>query len=180
MTATDLLEISHVLCPTKLASSFGNTSDVTGTAVRKIWQGSLYRVECTYGASQGLCPIDFQDAASIAYTLAMNSSNEEKPVKLLSLGRCLNNIGSRTYCLTCNLWADGGGIRGLSELLIVQEVMHKIMIEKNKKLKLDGQPPLTCLPRPCDHFDLIGGTSTGGRATCFWTWYAPAKSYMTG
>ena len=28
-TTTDLLEISRVLCPTKLASSFKNTSDVT-------------------------------------------------------------------------------------------------------------------------------------------------------
>jgi len=45
--------------------------------------------------------------------------------------------------------------------------MHKIMVDKNKKLKQDGQPLLTRLPKPCDHFDLIGGTSTGGYATCF-------------
>jgi len=68
--------------------------------------------------------------------------------------------------LTCNLGADGGGIRGLSELLILKELMHKVMVDKNKKLKQDGQPLLTRLPKPCDHFDLIGGTSTGGCDAC--------------
>ena len=43
--------------------------------------------------------------------------------------------------------------------------MHKVMIDMNKKLKQDGQPLLKNLPKPCDHFDLIGGTSTGGCAT---------------
>ena len=71
--------------------------------------------------------------------------------------------------LICNLWADGGGIRGLSELLIIKELMHKVMIDKNKKLEQDGQPLITSLPKPCDLFDLIGGTSTGGCATCSWT-----------
>ncbi|KAF7761692.1 hypothetical protein Agabi119p4_9684 [Agaricus bisporus var. burnettii] len=57
---------------------------------------------------------------------------------------------------------DGGGIRGLSELLILKEVMHKLMFEENKKRKKDGEEPLNALPKPCDYFDLIGGTSTGG------------------
>ncbi|MCJ1314586.1 hypothetical protein MMC25_008268 [Agyrium rufum] len=47
---------------------------------------------------------------------------------------------------------DGGGIRGLSELLILDEVM--------KRLQFDLELPE--LPRPCHYFDLIGGTSTGG------------------
>jgi len=64
--------------------------------------------------------------------------------------------------LTCNLRADGGGIRGLSALLIVKELMHKVMLDENKKLKQKGQPLLTRLPKPSDYFDLIGGTSTGG------------------
>jgi len=64
--------------------------------------------------------------------------------------------------LTTSRWTDGGGICGLSELLIIKEIMHRLMIEENIKRKSDGQPPLTRLPKPCDYFDLIGGTSTGG------------------
>ncbi|KAK5165890.1 uncharacterized protein LTR77_008814 [Saxophila tyrrhenica] len=43
---------------------------------------------------------------------------------------------------------DGGGVRGLSSLLILQSLMER----------LNRQNP----PKPCDCFDLIGGTSTGG------------------
>ncbi|KAI1658195.1 FabD/lysophospholipase-like protein [Daldinia decipiens] len=47
---------------------------------------------------------------------------------------------------------DGGGIRGLSSILILQEVMENIRRIYN----------LQQVPRPCEYFDLIGGTSTGG------------------
>jgi patatin-like phospholipase/acyl hydrolase len=47
---------------------------------------------------------------------------------------------------------DGGGIKGLSELLILQDIM----------LKLQEELGLTEVPRPAQFFDLIGGTSTGG------------------
>ncbi|KAF2834882.1 FabD/lysophospholipase-like protein [Patellaria atrata CBS 101060] len=47
---------------------------------------------------------------------------------------------------------DGGGIRGLSELLILDEIMRRVKYDLN----------LTEMPRPCEYFDLIGGTSTGG------------------
>jgi patatin-like phospholipase/acyl hydrolase len=43
---------------------------------------------------------------------------------------------------------DGGGVRGLSSLMILQQLMAA----------LDPDAP----PRPCDYFDMIGGTSTGG------------------
>ncbi|KAH9207828.1 acyl transferase/acyl hydrolase/lysophospholipase, partial [Leptodontidium sp. 2 PMI_412] len=43
---------------------------------------------------------------------------------------------------------DGGGVRGLSALLILEQLMHSI----------NHTDP----PKPCDHFDLMGGTSTGG------------------
>jgi hypothetical protein len=36
------------------------------------------------------------------------------------------------------------------------------MAEENAKRKKDGEEPLSSLPKPCDCFDLIGGTSTGG------------------
>ena len=43
---------------------------------------------------------------------------------------------------------DGGGIRGLSTLLVLKELMKEI----------DPETP----PKPCDVFDLICGTGTGG------------------
>ncbi|KAK3938524.1 hypothetical protein QBC46DRAFT_162245 [Diplogelasinospora grovesii] len=46
----------------------------------------------------------------------------------------------------------GGGIRGLSELLILEEIMRRI--------KHDLE--ITDDPLPADFFDLIGGTSTRG------------------
>ena len=47
---------------------------------------------------------------------------------------------------------DGGGIRGLSALLILREILHRVQY----KQKLDQ------IPRACDLFDLAGGTGTGG------------------
>ena len=43
-------------------------------------------------------------------------------------------------------------MRGLSELLILQEIMQRIKHEAN----------LDDVPLPCAYFDMIGGTSTGG------------------
>jgi len=47
---------------------------------------------------------------------------------------------------------DGGGVRGLSSLLILREVMEEI----GNRTGADETP------KPCEYFDLIGGTSTGG------------------
>ncbi|KAF8176817.1 hypothetical protein K438DRAFT_1681728 [Mycena galopus ATCC 62051] len=47
---------------------------------------------------------------------------------------------------------DGGGIRGLSMLIILEDLMWKLKVAEN----------LANVPRPCEYFDLIGGTSTGG------------------
>ncbi|KAK0234828.1 acyl transferase/acyl hydrolase/lysophospholipase [Armillaria nabsnona] len=46
----------------------------------------------------------------------------------------------------------GSGIRGVSELFILDEIMKRIQLRKN----------LLITPKPCEYFDLIGGTSTGG------------------
>ena len=54
---------------------------------------------------------------------------------------------------------DGGGVRGLSSLLIVQKLMRevqRIMIDKGQVTANDAAP------LPCEYFDLICGTSTGG------------------
>ena len=47
---------------------------------------------------------------------------------------------------------DGGGIRGLSSLQILKQLMERIRTEAG----------LDTPPKPCDYFDMIGGTSTGG------------------
>jgi len=46
---------------------------------------------------------------------------------------------------------DGGGVRGMSSLLILRNVMEEIARQKG-----------ITEARPCEYFDLIGGTGTGG------------------
>ncbi|KAK3376988.1 hypothetical protein B0T24DRAFT_665831 [Lasiosphaeria ovina] len=67
----------------------------------------------------------------------------------VAIPRYPDKMGDKPLCL---LALDGGGIRGLSELLILEEVMGRI------KHDLDMADD----PLPADFFDLIGGTSTGG------------------
>ena len=54
---------------------------------------------------------------------------------------------------------DGGGVRGLSSLLIIEQLMKEVqrLREEEGDPTPDGKPPL-----PCQYFDLICGTSTGG------------------
>ncbi|AEO54031.1 hypothetical protein MYCTH_2296089 [Thermothelomyces thermophilus ATCC 42464] len=47
---------------------------------------------------------------------------------------------------------DGGGVRGVASLVILHEIMLKI----KESQRLDH------LPKPCEYFHMIGGTSTGG------------------
>ncbi|TAQ91338.1 hypothetical protein B7494_g305 [Chlorociboria aeruginascens] len=49
---------------------------------------------------------------------------------------------------------DGGGVRGLSSIIILEHLMEKVNDERKKK----GLAP----QEPWELFDLIGGTSTGG------------------
>ena len=46
---------------------------------------------------------------------------------------------------------DGGGIRGLSALFILKDILDAVRRQSGN-----------CSLLPCEHFDLIGGTSTGG------------------
>lgn len=68
------------------------------------------------------------------------SSSQLPPLRLLSL--------------------DGGGVRGLSSLLILQDIMNNISTAE-KQLH-QRSPTDNRQLKPCDYFDLIGGTSTGG------------------
>ncbi|KAI1356632.1 phospholipase [Xylaria sp. FL0043] len=54
----------------------------------------------------------------------------------------------------CILSLDGGGVRGLSTLYVLQRIMSRLNDERREI----GLPDV----KPCEVFDLIGGTSTGG------------------
>jgi patatin-like phospholipase/acyl hydrolase len=60
-----------------------------------------------------------------------------------------NPLDSRGLCL---LSLDGGGVRGLSTLYILKGLMDRLNLERKNLSPL----------KPCEIFDLIGGTSTGG------------------
>ena len=52
---------------------------------------------------------------------------------------------------------DGGGVRGYSMLIILQRLMYRVHVQTY------GEPPKREeIPKPCDYFDLIAGTGTGG------------------
>ncbi|KAG6887778.1 hypothetical protein C0995_012801 [Termitomyces sp. Mi166 len=46
---------------------------------------------------------------------------------------------------------DDGGIRGMSMLVILQEIMHRLKHLENRE----------SVPKPCEYFDIIGGVGTG-------------------
>ena len=81
-------------------------------------------------------------------------SADSAPVNLLSLGKALAYLITAVEP-TISFGADGGGIRGLSELVILHEIMERVKMHKG----------LAELPKPCDYFHLIGGTGTGGYVT---------------
>lgn len=57
------------------------------------------------------------------------------------------------------LSADGGGVRGLSSLIILKKLMRHIN-DSLRTLRPSGHPHSDVLPR--DIFNLVAGTSTGG------------------
>ena len=65
----------------------------------------------------------------------------------------LNPLDTTGLCL---LSLDGGGVRGLSTLFILKSLMDQL----NQVRKANELPHV----KPCEVFDLIGGTSTGGYA----------------
>ena len=62
----------------------------------------------------------------------------EKPLRILSL--------------------DGGGVRGISSLYILKHLMRQIA--RDHAENNPAHPEIS--PLPCEYFDLICGTSTGG------------------
>lgn len=78
----------------------------------------------------------------------MSIPNENGPLFLLSLGKDARYLQEADRLQN----TDGGGIRGVSELVVLDRIMRRL---KDKE-------DLDEVPRPCDYFDLMAGTSTGG------------------
>lgn len=55
---------------------------------------------------------------------------------------------------------DGGGVRGLVSLLILRDLMDSVVQNHKPSAGSQGKNPKVLLP--CEYFDLICGTSTGG------------------
>ena len=75
-----------------------------------------------------------------------------EPVYLLSLGKQAAAFLLQSPQSLTRMSLDGGGVRGISEAVMLHEIMTRLQKELGLKK----------LPKPCDYFHLIGGTSTGG------------------
>ena len=62
---------------------------------------------------------------------------------------------------------------------MIKGIMQRLMVEENIRKK-DGQTPLSNPPKPCDYFDLIGGTSTGGCVAFTAALIVMLNLYITG
>lgn len=74
------------------------------------------------------------------------------PLRILSIGIYFLqswNGAELTYS------TDGGGVRGISSLMILGEVMRQAASRETGYIGLDGI-------RPCEYFDLIVGSGIGG------------------
>lgn len=80
--------------------------------------------------------------------MASDTASSQTTLRPMTEQHNLDNTG---YCL---LALDGGGVRGLSTLYILQSIMSRLNYMREEA----GLQPR----KPCEIFDLIGGTSTGG------------------
>jgi hypothetical protein len=83
--------------------------------------------------------------SSLIVTRAMDQATSFSHV------RSPNPLHNEELCL---LSLDGGGVRGLSTLYVLKIIMDRLNYEREK----NNLTPV----KPCEVFDLIGGTSTGG------------------
>ena len=80
-------------------------------------------------------------------------NDPKKSVTLLSLGR--NIFYGYHERNTDNYGTDAGGPQGVSQLLILEDVMERL--SKDESGNSQGT-----VKRPCEVFDMIGGVGTGG------------------
>ena len=100
------------------------------------------------------------DRAAFAHTLTGY-------VKLAAEGPLIPGVSAML-----TLILDGGGVRGFSMLIILRAFIHRAAQELEEMIMRDQgwtkaeleehMPQFRSRPRPCDYFDLIAGTGTGG------------------
>jgi hypothetical protein len=79
-------------------------------------------------------------------------NDPKRPISLLSLGRNIF-IAAMNRILTGR--TDAGGPQGISQLLILKDVMERLSKDESG----DSQGTVK---RPCEVFDMIGGVGTAG------------------
>jgi len=57
----------------------------------------------------------------------------------------------------------------MSEILVLKEIMHRLMVEENKECKRDGRVLLNRPRKPCEYFDLIGVTVLEGASPTYYS-----------
>jgi patatin-like phospholipase/acyl hydrolase len=88
------------------------------------------------------------------------SSGDGRGRSILSLGTynihiyTLYGHNFNRYCFA----TDGGGPRGTSQLKILLEIIHRMEYERER----NTDQGLDQIARPCECFDMIGGSGTGG------------------
>ncbi|KAL9011602.1 MAG: hypothetical protein Q9173_003563 [Seirophora scorigena] len=90
-------------------------------------------------------PVAVSCTVLTATNMAMESLQD------LHLGEGSDSVDTTGLCL---LSLDGGGVRGLSTLYILKIIFTRLNLERSRT----GSSHV----KPCEVFDLIGGTSTGG------------------
>ena len=90
----------------------------------------------------------------IAQSACLNTRLQHPPsqARLLSIG--MRGMAA-LFRDRSNPISDGGGIRGLSALIILEEIMHRLKFSMKKENS----------PKPWEVFELAGGTGTGGYAS---------------
>ncbi|TPX13354.1 uncharacterized protein E0L32_006327 [Thyridium curvatum] len=90
--------------------------------------------------------------------LRRKDTTKGPPLRILSLGMSAPRQPEQPRPASCRAHRiDGGGVRGYSIFIILQEIMHRTFVE------IEGRAPRRSeIPKPADHFDLILGTGTGG------------------
>jgi hypothetical protein len=87
-----------------------------------------------------------------ATTSPITGGDSKRPISLLSLGK-ITFIVIMNGMLT--IFIDAGGPQGISQLLILKDVMERLSNDERG----DSQG---IVKRPCEVFDMIGGVGTGG------------------
>ena len=77
----------------------------------------------------------------------------ERPIRLLAIGKCRGRDTSNSAMwLLLIHYLDGRGIRAISCLYILEDIMQAIAPNTDPRY----------LPQPCDYFGFIAGTSSAG------------------